>query len=75
MVTGEKFLGVMWRMGYFGPDPKPSSGVVPLRATLRISAVLTHRKILTKSCKRERKKRKKKKIRKLSKESECALGV
>lgn len=45
MVTGEKFMGLLWTEGYFGPDPKPSSGVVPLRTTLRVSAVLSQRKI------------------------------
>lgn len=45
MVTGEKFMGVLCRAGYFGPDPKPSSGVVPLHTTLHVSAVLSQRKI------------------------------
>lgn len=79
MVTGEKFMGRLWRVGYFGPDPKPSSGGVPLRSALCISAVLSHRKIplpiLTKYCKGKKKKLKKKEVRKAPKEGACALGV
>lgn len=60
MVTGEEFLGVLWRVGYFGADPKPGSGVIPLHTTLRISVVLTHRRkipqpVLIKHCKGRKK--------------------
>lgn len=74
MVTGEKFMGLLWTEGYFGPDPKPSSGVVPLHTTVRVSAVLSQRKIpLPVLIKGEKKK--KREVRKPPKKAACALGV